>query len=381
MKELEMLLRQRWILKADQKEQYYRIRDNIGEVRKFASDKLGCQIIENSLLVKMEKVPVKPEEFMGIQEFSSKEEYAFLCILLMFLEDKDAQEQFILSQLTEYIVANTPGEVVDWTMYTHRRRLIKVLRYAVTEGILRITDGNDEAFMDDMAGEVLYENTGASRYFMRNFTHDIMTYTKPEDFGKSDWLEMDEDRGFARRHRVYRQLLFEPAMYRVNCSEEDFEYLKYYGGRLREDLEKNFDCQIHIHKGSAFFLNGEECRMGEIFPGNNVLSDILLLSLAEIQQHIQKEVWTRQTNETYVVSEVEFEKILSEVKQKYRSGFTKNYREMPQGEFVKIVEETMEHWMFIQKRPLEDQVLILPACGKLKGRYPQNFTGGQESEQ
>lgn len=380
MKELEMLLKQRWILKSDQKEQYYRIRDGIGEVRKFASDKLGCQIIENSLLVKMEKVPVKPEEFMGIQEFSSKEEYAFLCILLMFLEDKDAQEQFILSQLTEYIVANTPGEVVDWTMYTHRRRLIKVLRYAVTEGILCITDGSEEAFMDDMAGEVLYENTGASRYFMRNFTHDIMTYTKPEDFGESDWLEMDEDRGFARRHRVYRQLLFEPAMYRANCSEEDFEYLKYYGGRLREDLEKNFDCQIHIHKGSAFFLNGEDCRMGETFPGNNVLSDILLLCLAEIQQHIQTGVWKRQTNEIYVVSEVEFEKILSEVKQKYRSGFTKNYREMPQGEFVKIVEEMMERWMFIQKRPLEHQVLILPACGKLKGSYPQNFTGGKEDE-
>ena len=380
MKELEMLLKQRWILKSDQKEQYYRIRDGIGEVRKFASDKLGCQIIENSLLVKMEKVPVKPEEFMGIQEFSSKEEYAFLCILLMFLEDKDAQEQFILSQLTEYIVANTPGEVVDWTMYTHRRRLIKVLRYAVTEGILCITDGSEEAFMDDMAGEVLYENTGASRYFMRNFTHDIMTYTKPEDFGESDWFEMDEDRGFARRHRVYRQLLFEPAMYRANCSEEDFEYLKYYGGRLREDLEKNFDCQIHIHKGSAFFLNGEDCRMGETFPGNNVLSDILLLCLAEIQKHIQTGVWKRQTNEIYVVSEVEFEKILSEVKQKYRSGFTKNYREMPQGEFVKIVEEMMERWMFIQKRPLEHQVLILPACGKLKGSYPQNFTGGKKDE-
>ena len=380
MKELEMLLKQRWILKSDQKEQYYRIRDGIGEVRKFASDKLGCQIIENSLLVKMEKVPVKSEEFMGIQEFSSKEEYAFLCILLMFLEDKDAQEQFILSQLTEYIVANTPGEVVDWTMYTHRRRLIKVLRYAVTEGILCITDGSEEAFMDDMAGEVLYENTGASRYFMRNFTHDIMTYTKPEDFGESDWFEMDEDRGFARRHRVYRQLLFEPAMYRANCSEEDFEYLKYYGGRLREDLEKNFDCQIHIHKGSAFFLNGEDCRMGETFPGNNVLSDILLLCLAEIQKHIQTGVWKRQTNEIYVVSEVEFEKILSEVKQKYRSGFTKNYREMPQGEFVKIVEEMMERWMFIQKRPLEHQVLILPACGKLKGSYPQNFTGGTEDE-
>ena len=78
MKELEMLLRQRWILKSEQKEQYYRIRDGIGEIRKFASDKLGCQIIENSLLVKMEKIPVKAEQFMGIQVFSSKEEYAFL---------------------------------------------------------------------------------------------------------------------------------------------------------------------------------------------------------------------------------------------------------------------------------------------------------------
>ena len=98
--ELEQLLNKRWILKSEYKELYYKVRDSIGEIRKFASDKLGCQIIENALLVKMEKIPVVAECFMGIQDFSSKEEYAFLCILLMFLEDKDAQEQFILSQLT-----------------------------------------------------------------------------------------------------------------------------------------------------------------------------------------------------------------------------------------------------------------------------------------
>ena len=113
--ELEQLLNKRWILKSEDKELYYKVRDSIGEIRKFASDKLGCQIIENALLVKMEKIPVVAECFMGIQDFSSKEEYAFLCILLMFLEDKDAQEQFILSQLTEYIAANMPGEPVDWT--------------------------------------------------------------------------------------------------------------------------------------------------------------------------------------------------------------------------------------------------------------------------
>ena len=30
------------------------------------TDKLGCQIIDNSLLIKLEKIPVIPEQFMGI---------------------------------------------------------------------------------------------------------------------------------------------------------------------------------------------------------------------------------------------------------------------------------------------------------------------------
>lgn len=48
MNELELLLENRWILKNKHKELYYRIRDEVGELRKFATDKLGCQIIENS---------------------------------------------------------------------------------------------------------------------------------------------------------------------------------------------------------------------------------------------------------------------------------------------------------------------------------------------
>jgi len=106
MKELEILLNRRWILKSEDKELYYRVRDAVGEIRKYVTDKLGCQIIDNSLLIKLEKIPVIPEQFMGIGQFSSKEEYVYLCILLMFLEDKDAQEQFILSQLTEYMTAD-----------------------------------------------------------------------------------------------------------------------------------------------------------------------------------------------------------------------------------------------------------------------------------
>lgn len=381
MKELEVLLNKRWVLKAQEKELYYKVRDSLGEIRHFASDKLGCQVIENSLLVKLEKIPAVPESFMGVEVFTSKEEYGFLCVLLMFLEDKDAEDQFILSQLTEYIAGNMPGETVDWTVYTNRRRLIKVLRYAQSQGLLKVTDGNDDLFMEDTTGEVLYENTGASRYFMRNFSRDIMEYTAPEDFNESEWFNMDEERGIARRHRVYKRLLFSPGMYRGEGSEEDFEYLKYYGRRLTEDLEQNFDCQVHIHKGSAFLLSGENCHMGEVFPGNNAISDILLLCCKKIQEKIKGKVWKTQNDEKVLVDILEFEQMLLEVKEEYGSGFTKNYRVMPEGEFVREIREALEQYTFIKYEEKERQVTVYPLAGKMYGRFPKDYAGGTKSEQ
>lgn len=379
MEEVELLLNRRWILKSEDKELYYKVRDSIGEIRKFATEKMGCQVLENSLLVKLEKIPAIPEPFMGIGEFTSKEEYAFLCVLLMFLEDKDAEEQFILSQLTEYIAANVPGETVDWTLFTSRRKLVKVLRYAVSQRILKVTDGSDDLFMDGEAGEVLYENTGASRYFMRSFSRDIMDFGKPEDFQESEWFEMDEDRGIARRHRVYKRLLFSVGMYRETGAEEDFEYLKYYGRRLAEDLEQNFECRVHIHRGSAFLMMGEDCHMGTAFPGNNAVSDILLLCCARIRENVRQGIWKPGKEETIRVGNLEFEKMLKGVKKDFGSGFTKNYREMPDGEFVKEVLAQMELWTFLKREAQE--IVIYPSAGKMAGVYPEDYTGGRDEQQ
>lgn len=374
-RELELLMSRRWILKSDDKELYYKVRDSLAEIRKFSSEKLGCYIMENPLLVKMEKIPAIPESFMGIQDFTTMREYAYLCVLLMFLEDKDAQEQFILSQLTEYISSNMPSEPVNWTIYTNRRCLIKVLRYAVKQGMIAVTDGSDDDFMDDSVGEVLYENTGVSRYFMRNFSNDIMEFSRPEDFSRSEWFEIDEDRGIARRQRVYKRLMFAPGMYRRDGSPEDFEYLKNQGNKLRETLEGMFDCRVHIHKGSAFLISGDGCRMGDVFPGNNVISDILLMCCAEIRNRIKSGAWIVSSDDTCSIDIVEFENMIRYVRKKCRSGFTKNYREMPEGEFVKSVSAEMERWMFVRISDNEHQVIIYPAAGKIEGSYPDDYIG------
>lgn len=383
---LEHLLNRRWILKSADKDLYYQARDGIAEIRKFATDKMGCQIIENSLLVKMEKIPAKPEIHMGINEFTSRTEYVFLCLILMYLEDKEPEEQFILSQLTEYISSNMPGRSVDWTVYTERRRLVKVLRFGVSQGMIRITDGSDDVFMDKEEGEVLYENTGASRYFMKNFARDIMNYQTPEDFMASDWFAMDEDRGKVRRHRVYKKLMFSMGMYREGNQDEDFEYLKYYGRRLADDLEQTFDCQLHIHKSSAFLILGDDCRMGTVFPGNNVVADIILLFCNEVQQNVHSGSMIREQGEAVILDEISFERLLSSIQQKYGSGFTKKYRVMTKGDFIKDITGELEIWGMIVRNQPERTVSILAAAGKMSAGFPKQFvselntTGEAEDE-
>ena len=43
MKELETLLSRRWILKSEDRELYYKIRDSIGEIRKLQQKRWGAR--------------------------------------------------------------------------------------------------------------------------------------------------------------------------------------------------------------------------------------------------------------------------------------------------------------------------------------------------
>ena len=116
MKDLEKLLENYWIIKDDDKDLYYSVKDSLPEYKNFLNEKLGYHVIINPNLIKLEKLPGISEPWMGIQEFESTMEYAFLCLLLMFLEDMEREEQFVLSNITEFIQGNfSKDEKVDWT--------------------------------------------------------------------------------------------------------------------------------------------------------------------------------------------------------------------------------------------------------------------------
>ena len=114
MREFEALLENFWIIKEQDKDLYQQVKDALPVLKPVIENKLGYRLVVTPYLIKMEKVPGRAEEWMGIPGFDQPLEYALLPFT-NFLEDYGAQEQFILSQVTGFY--NPPfrcGEV-DWT--------------------------------------------------------------------------------------------------------------------------------------------------------------------------------------------------------------------------------------------------------------------------
>ncbi|MDE7046337.1 MAG: TIGR02678 family protein, partial [Acetatifactor sp.] len=368
---LEVLLSRRWILKARDKELYYQVKDELGEVKRFLMEKMGYQVIVNPHLVKVEKVPARAERWMGIREFTEPLEYAFFCLILMFLENKEAEEQFVLSELTEYVQGQYQEEQIDWTVYRYRRHLIKVMKYCVSEGILNVDDGSEEGFAKDYSGEVLYENTGVSRFFMRNFTQNIMDYSDYTDFLKAEWIDVDEDRGIVRRQRVYRSLLMSMGIYRTEENEEDFAYLRHYRNMIQGELEEYFPCELQVYRSSAYLILGEDCRMGRSLPEENTLSDIVLLCGRLLREKVGSGEFEVDSNENIRISKETFRGLLEECKARFGAGFIKAYREMVTEEFFREVSSCLTGLELVEEQ--REDVLIRPALGRVVGKYPADF--------
>lgn len=371
MNALELLLSRRWILKAKDRELYYQMKDELGKMKKFLTEKLGYPVIVNPYLVKVEKIPAKAENWMGIQEFTDPIEYVFFCLILMFLEDKESEEQFVLSELTEYVQGQYREEQIDWTVYRFRRHLIKVMKYCVANGILNVDDGSEESFARDDTSEVLYENTGVSRYFMKNFTRDIMNYTSPEDFMQEEWIDVNEDRGIVRRQRVYRTLLMSMGLYRNEKNEEDFAYVRNYRNMIQGELSEWIPCELQVHRTSAFLVLDEESRLGRCFPEENTISDIVLLCNHLIWEDVKAGKISVPADEKICMFREQFMEILERCKAQYGTGFIKTYREMLTGEFCRELFAYMKNMELIEEK--RDTIWIRTAVGKVIGSYPDDF--------
>ncbi len=375
----EKLLENYWFVKDINPDNYNLVKQDLtDEIQDFIKNKLGYKLIVNPYLIKMEKVPGKPQEFMGIQEFDTKLEYVFLCLILIYLEEKTRGEQFILSGLIDYI-QNIVAEIdindikIDFTIYSQRKSMVKVLKFIKEMGFIKIYDGDENKFAENIENDVLYEVTGISKYFMRNFSSNITDCNLYADIYEKEQLGLEQDKGKERRQRVYRRLFTENVVYKEGENDQDYNYIKNYRNVINQDVDKMLESTLEVHKNGAYILLTENKNFKHTFPENNGISDVVLFVNKVIKEKTNSKEYQRDINDLITISELQLTKLVREVKERFSKGFSKEYRELPEDKLVLEIVKYMKQFDMIRENKETKEYIIMPIVSKIIGKYPKDF--------
>jgi len=370
----EHLLEQFWIIRDKEPVKYRMVRDREQVLRNYFLEKTGFRLIMHRHFIKLEKVPVQPETWMGIQAFRTPRDYAVFCCLLAFLESKTVDEQFLLSDLCEELQSLFPSEEsLDWTHYEHRKSLVRVLQTGVELGIVQLVDGDIAQFNYSESSEVLYEVPVVSRYFMRSYPKDLLEFETKEQILAAEWWGKEDISGVQRRHRVYRQLFLSPVTYRNEKNDSDFLYLRNFRNRIREDIERHTEFRFELYRNTALLTLPERKARFTLFPDNKAISDIALHYAAVVREQLEKEEIQTQPDGTLRVTPVDFEGLVRLCKERYGVGWSKQYRE---GTVPVTAKELLEHltdWKMADRDGETGVIILYPLLARLTGDYPRDY--------
>ena len=388
---MSLLLNNFWITKDQDPENYYLLKRKQKPLQDFIFKNLGSKLIIHDKFIKLEKISSIPSKDQGIEAFTSNMDYVFLFIFLLFLEDKPRGEKFILSNLIEYVkntaitleLSNTP----DWTYAAHRKSLIRVIKYLVSLNIITIKDEDKISFLDDQTADALYEVTGISNYLIPSFDKEIYGLTTPEDFLNTQWEGQDIDHGNIRRYKVYRNLLYLPAVHRENISDSEDDYLRKMHKTIENEISENLDLSVEITKNMALIYADETTIQKDYFPNTKRITDIILLINTEITNYIKTQNLQKQVDESYNLTEEELKNIILNAKTKYKPFYSKAYLDLTDKKYITEIINTLENYHFINKAetnykiyPLVNRFLADPVKIKETQNEQIEIFGGAEDE-
>lgn len=374
---LELLFERFWIIREDEPLVYQMIREREHILRRYCTEKFGYRLIVHRHFIKLEKIPVEPEIWMGIQAFQHPRDYALYCCLLAFLERKSVDEQFLLSELCEDLRAEYPSHIsLDWTNYEHRKSLIRVLNAAAEFRIIRMVDGEIAGFVQNEAQEVLYEVPVMSRYFMRSYPKDLFKFNSLREILNQEY---SRDSTEYRRHRVYRKLFLSPVTYRRSHDDADYLYLRNYRNRIREDIEEHTDYRFELYKNAALLSVKENSTLKTIFPDTKAISDVVLQFAFVLKGKLEQ----------YPVNELgmikifysDFEKMTQEVSARFQIGWSKALRDASIKQLKNDLLQVFIDWKMAVIEGESGMIILLPLLGRTVGVYPNDFRGSEVSGQ
>ena len=385
-RELEYLLNNYWCVKEKTPQIYFNIKNNLDYYKDFIQTRLGSRLIVNDRFIKLEKIPSVPKAYMGINDFKSKLEYILLMIVLLFLEDKPKEEQFVLSTLIDFITNTATAlkleTMPDWNIFHHRKSLENVIKHLDELHIIKVVEA--ENFTENKEAEGLYETTGISNYYDREFKNNILDYNDISDYINDEFLDQNENQKDVRRYRVYRHLLYSLSSYKDDLTDAEMDYLKRFRNHLSSEISKYTTSELEITQNMALLLYDEDEKISLDFPNKKSISDIVLLVNSNILNKVNNKNLDVEEDETITMSKENFSRIIKETKKENGSYFSKAYRELPINKFIKEVTSYMKDYDMIREN--EGDYKIYPIVSKMTGYIPKDenvqteLFGGDEVE-
>ncbi len=377
----ECLLEQFWVRRDQEPEKYQLIREREGVLKAYFLGKLGYRLIVHRHFIKLEKTPAFPEPWMGIQDFRHPRDYAIFCCLLAYLEGKNADEQFLLSDLCEEIVALFPGdEGLDWTHYEHRKSLIRAMQFAQEQGIIKVVEGDVEQFRFQEEYEVLYDVPAVARYFLRSYPEDLNQFTSGEEILAADQsTDAEDDTGARRRQRVYRQLFLSPVMYSRGSDDTDFLYLRNYRHRIQEDIESHTEFQFELYKDTALLTFAESKARYTLFPDTRAINDIVLQFADVVKRMRDEQGIAIRADGSLPVTRVDFEHWVRICRAQFGSGWSKQYRDMSDSQIARDLFAVLVEWKMAAADSQSEMILLQPLLVRLVGAYPEDYVAEAEA--
>lgn len=361
---ITLLFNHNWLTKKTHPKEFFLLNKYKKDLLKLFKERFGMTILYRPQFIQLFKRPHTLSPWMGLLDFNDKLDYVLFCYAMAYVEEKEADTAFMLNEMIEDIDLNFMygSEVLDWTNYSVRKSLVRVLRKLLDLQVIETIQGISEAFVENMTSqEVLYVTTPQSRYLLGDSS---TSYTHNETFADY-WQAIVETRGSnGQTQSIFQRLMMEPVLYRTADTEHLFYLMRKLKHFIEDFFESQTDLSFELTKDSAILVSSERHVSKidkEIFPSRQVIDEILIQLAAIILENVQKHTYHYTEQGEISLSLLQWIQVITHLQKNYSIYWSKEYRELPIDKLALALKERAESWQLIRSLDKDEEtVIILP---------------------
>jgi uncharacterized protein (TIGR02678 family) len=366
---IEYLLHSVWITRERNLEVFFAIIDRREQLSKFFYEKFKYDFVIQNELVKLEKIPITPKPWMGIEEFTKKEDYVLFALVMAYLE-KLLNEQFVLSDVTKFITSNYPSsETIEWTLgkgYQNRLSLIRALKYIEAMGMIESVEFTIDEYKNSENYDVLYNKTSIHRYYLRKNSLDLSSAESIIDVYTLLWEERQVQK-LSQKETLYRELLLLPCLNESNLSEVDIKFMREHQDLFSTEFENYLGSSFELYKSSALLTREETKTQVDIFPNRRKESVLIMQISSLIRDYLDEGVLTCDVNGSLYVTRFQLEQWIEEIREYHSHEWPVAYLSKSTGALVQEVVEHLTEWNMIQFDSDRNEYICYEVIGRICG--------------